>query len=88
MNQKNGDLHEINSSLMSPLDERPNGSKEIMEILLEMSTILKTDLDPETLAICFTLLENGVNSEVLAKVVINLRKQSANTFGSTNSNVK
>ncbi|XP_054159065.1 uncharacterized protein LOC128957348 [Oppia nitens] len=74
MDDKGGDLKEF--GLNSPLDERPNGSKELMETIYEMSNIMKTDLDPESLVICFKLIENGVNPEALAKVVRNLRKQS------------
>jgi len=80
MDQKLTDFKELNSCcLLDPLDDRLNGSKEIMETIEEMSTILKTGLDAETLAICFKLLENGVNAEALAKVVIGLRKECDNT---------
>ena len=80
MEDKSNDCNELNSCcLLDPLDERLSGSKEIMETIHEMSEILKTGLDAETLIICFKLLENGVNAEALAKVVIGLRKESANT---------
>ncbi|CAG2163456.1 unnamed protein product [Oppiella nova] len=79
MDDKSCDFNELNACLISPLDERLNGSKEIMDTICEMSNILRTGMDAECLIICFKLLENGVNPEALAKVVHNLRKQSLNT---------
>ncbi|CAG2108722.1 unnamed protein product [Medioppia subpectinata] len=76
MDTNSNDFNDLKACLMSPLDERLNGSKEITDMICEMSSILKTDLDPESLVICFKLLESGVNPEALAKVVHNLRKQS------------
>lgn len=63
--------------LIDPLDQRLNGCKEIMETISEMSYIMRTDLDDETLTICFKLLDSGVNAEALAQVVIGLRKERA-----------
>jgi len=84
MEEKSSDYNELKSCcLLDPLDERLSGSKEIMEIIDEMSAILKTGLDTETLTICFKLLENGVNAEALAKLVIALRKESVNTSNSS-----
>jgi len=66
--------------LMEPMDETPNGAKETLEVLHEMSTILKTDLDLETLSICFRLIENGINAEALAKLILTLRTKCAQVF--------
>lgn len=63
--------------LLDPLDQRVTGCKEIMETISEMSSIMRTDLDDETLTICFKLLDSGVNAEALAQVVIGLRKEKA-----------
>jgi mitotic-spindle organizing protein 1 len=39
------------------------------QTLLEISRLLNTGLDPETLSICIRLCENGVNPEALASAV-------------------
>jgi mitotic-spindle organizing protein 1 len=45
--------------------------------IYEMSRLLNTGLDRETLSILVTLCESGVNPEALAVVVKELRKESA-----------
>ena len=52
-------------------------AREAMDILMEMSRLLNTGLDKETLIICVQLLESGVNPEALASVVTTLRSESA-----------
>lgn len=44
--------------------------------LFELSNLLDTGLDREALAILVELCESGVNPEALAKVVIELRRES------------
>lgn len=44
---------------------------------MEMSNLLNTGLDADTLAICVRLCENGVNPEALAMVIQELRRASA-----------
>ncbi|KJE90174.1 hypothetical protein CAOG_01519 [Capsaspora owczarzaki ATCC 30864] len=51
-------------------------AKETMDVLFEMSKLLDTGLDRETLAICVSLCESGVNPEALAAVVKELRRES------------
>uniref|UniRef100_A0A674JNL3 Mitotic spindle organizing protein 1 n=1 Tax=Terrapene triunguis TaxID=2587831 RepID=A0A674JNL3_9SAUR len=43
-------------------------------ILLEISRILNTGLDMETLSICVRLCEQGINPEALSSVIKELRK--------------
>ena len=43
----------------------------------EISELLNTGLDDETLKVCVQLLEAGVNPEALATVVLELRRESA-----------
>lgn len=43
----------------------------------EISDLLNTGLDDETLRICVQLLEAGVNPEALANVVQELRREAA-----------
>lgn len=45
--------------------------------LQEISKILNTGLDPETLSLCLRLCESGVNPEALALVIKELRRESA-----------
>ena len=44
---------------------------------MEISRLLNTGLDEETLALCLQLCENGVNPEALAEVIKELRRESA-----------
>ncbi|CAL1547042.1 unnamed protein product [Lymnaea stagnalis] len=50
---------------------------ETMDILMEISRLLNTGLDQETMAVCLRLCENGVNPEALALVIQELRRESA-----------
>uniref|UniRef100_A0A674KD11 Mitotic spindle organizing protein 1 n=1 Tax=Terrapene triunguis TaxID=2587831 RepID=A0A674KD11_9SAUR len=43
-------------------------------LLLEISRILNTGLDMETLSICVRLCEQGINPEALSSVIKELRK--------------
>ena len=45
--------------------------------LLEISRLLNTGLDAETLAICVRLCESGVNPEALAMVIREMRRETA-----------
>lgn len=62
-------------SLPSSLD--PESARETMEILYEVSKILNTGLDRNTLSILVGLCESGVNPEALAAVVKELRREGA-----------
>ncbi|ORZ01677.1 mitotic-spindle organizing protein 1 [Syncephalastrum racemosum] len=48
--------------------------KETLDILQEMATMLNTNLDRDTIALCVSLCERGVNPEALAEVIKELRK--------------
>ncbi|KAI8805462.1 mitotic-spindle organizing gamma-tubulin ring associated-domain-containing protein, partial [Cladochytrium replicatum] len=52
-------------------------SQETLDILFEMSRLLNTGLDKETLAICVSMCEQGVNPEALAAVIKELRRERA-----------
>lgn len=47
-----------------------------MAVLTEISSILNTGLDRETLSLCISLIESGVNPEALAAVIKELRRES------------
>lgn len=51
--------------------------REAFHTLLEISRLLNTGLDPETLAICIQLCENGVNPEALASAVKEIIREVA-----------
>ena len=44
---------------------------------MEISKLLNTGLDSESLSICVKLIEAGVNPEALAMVIKELRRESA-----------
>ncbi|CAH0518801.1 unnamed protein product [Peronospora belbahrii] len=50
---------------------------EVMETVYELSCLLNTGLDRDTLAILMALIQKGVNPEALAAVVKDLRKEAA-----------
>ncbi|XP_036114967.1 mitotic-spindle organizing protein 1-like [Molossus molossus] len=51
-----------------------NVVREPMDVLFEISRILNTGLDMETLSICVQLCEQGINPEALSSVIKELRK--------------
>ena len=56
-------------------------------VLSEISKLLETGLDSETLAICVKLCENGVNPEALAMVIQELRRETAAIKVRTKKNI-
>ena len=48
-----------------------------LPVVSEISKLLETGLDSETLAICIKLCESGVNPEALAMVVKELKREAA-----------
>ncbi|CZT24562.1 probable Mitotic-spindle organizing protein 1 [Ramularia collo-cygni] len=61
---------------MPPADDKRKAARETIDILNEISTLLNTQLDRHTLSYCVSLIENGVNPEALATVVMELRAQN------------
>ncbi|KAK5167987.1 uncharacterized protein LTR77_006554 [Saxophila tyrrhenica] len=69
-------------------EDKRKAARETIDILHEISTLLydsgqwmlttfkNTNLDRHTLSYCVSLIENGVNPEALANVVVDLRAQS------------
>ena len=51
-------------------------AKDTFQTLFEMSRLLNTGLDMETLAICVRLCEQGANPEALATIIRELRRES------------
>lgn len=54
-----------------------NDSSLLCTAVREISDLLNTGLDNETLRVCVQLLEAGVNPEALATVVQELRRETA-----------
>lgn len=54
-------------------------AKETFQSLMELSRLLCTGLEPDTLAICVQLCEAGINPELLANVLRELHKEVQNT---------
>lgn len=52
-------------------------ARETLDIAHEISKLLNTGLDRDTLSILIALCENGVNPEALAAVVKELRREAA-----------
>ena len=55
--------------------ENQNQNSSQLEVAFEISRLLNTGLDKETLSLCMGLLEQGVNPEALADVVIEIRER-------------
>ncbi|PIL24939.1 hypothetical protein GSI_12826 [Ganoderma sinense ZZ0214-1] len=67
--------------------DRISAAEETLNTLFDISQLLNTGLDKETLATCVSLIESGVNPEALAAVIQELRRESAalrNTRTSSN----
>ncbi|PBK65770.1 related to Mitotic-spindle organizing protein 1 [Armillaria ostoyae] len=57
--------------------ERINSAQQTLDILHEISQLLNTRLDRETLTTCVRMIESGVNPEALAAVIQELRRESS-----------
>ncbi|KAI9337464.1 mitotic-spindle organizing gamma-tubulin ring associated-domain-containing protein [Obelidium mucronatum] len=55
--------------------DKASQAKETLSVLHQMSLLLETGLDKETLAICVALCEQGVNPEALAAAVKELKRE-------------
>ncbi|XP_063808995.1 mitotic-spindle organizing protein 1 [Pseudophryne corroboree] len=58
--------------------------RETMDVLLEISRLLNTGLDMETLSICVRLCEQGINPEALSSVIKELRRATETLKASEN----
>ncbi|KAH6850963.1 mitotic-spindle organizing gamma-tubulin ring associated-domain-containing protein, partial [Chaetomium sp. MPI-CAGE-AT-0009] len=75
-------LHSTSTKVDTPTKMPPNdraekqaAAQQAVNILHEISTILNCHLDRQTLSICISMIEKGINPEALADVVKELRKQ-------------
>ncbi|KAI9507676.1 mitotic-spindle organizing gamma-tubulin ring associated-domain-containing protein [Russula earlei] len=57
--------------------DRIASAQQTLDVLYDMSQLLGTQLDKETLATCIGMIESGVNPEALAAVIQELRREGA-----------
>ncbi|CAL1714636.1 unnamed protein product [Somion occarium] len=57
--------------------DRISSAQQTLDVLHDISQLLNTQLDKETLATCISMIESGVNPEALAAVIQELRRESA-----------
>ncbi|PMD23810.1 mitotic-spindle organizing protein 1 [Hyaloscypha hepaticicola] len=55
-------------------------ARQVIDVFHEISTLLNADLDRQTLSICISLIENGVNPEALSSVVKELKREGEETI--------
>ena len=55
-------------------------AQQAIDVVYEMSELLNTGLDRQTLSILVALTENGVNPEALANVVEQLQNESRRVY--------
>ncbi|KAI0664224.1 mitotic-spindle organizing gamma-tubulin ring associated-domain-containing protein [Cubamyces menziesii] len=66
--------------------DRISAAEETLNTLYDISQLLNTGLDRETLATCVGLIESGVNPEALAAVIQELRREGAATRATRTAN--
>jgi mitotic-spindle organizing protein 1 len=66
--------------------ERVAEAREAFEVVKEISKLLNTGLNDDTLRVCIQLCEAGVNPEALATVIQELRREAAALQVSTTFN--
>jgi len=65
--------------------DRIASAQQTLDVLYDMSQLLGTQLDKETLATCVGMIESGVNPEALAAVIQELRREGATITARTNA---
>jgi len=66
----------MDSGKLKETTSRTVEARETFNTLLEISRLLNTGLDNESLAICVRLCEQGANPEALATVIKELRRET------------
>ncbi|KAI9573931.1 mitotic-spindle organizing gamma-tubulin ring associated-domain-containing protein [Boletus coccyginus] len=61
--------------------DRITAAQQTLDTLFDISQLLNTQLDKETLATCVGMIESGVNPEALAAVIQELRREAAALSG-------
>ncbi|KAI0078673.1 hypothetical protein K474DRAFT_1660049 [Panus rudis PR-1116 ss-1] len=68
--------------------DRVSSAQQTLDILNDISQLLNTGLDKETLATCISMIESGVNPEALAAVIQELRRERATLDAQASSNAR
>lgn len=63
-------------------------AREAFQMMYQISQLLGTGLDAESLSICIRLCELGVNPEVLALVIKEIRKMGENAVQTKPTNIQ
>ncbi|KAF4593949.1 hypothetical protein EYR40_008747 [Pleurotus pulmonarius] len=63
---------------------RLDSAQQTLDILYDISQLLNTQLDKDTLATCIGMIESGVNPEALAAVIQELRRESSSLNQTSN----
>lgn len=63
------------ASMPEPVNHQVNAARKTFRTLYQISKLLNTNLDENTLSICIRLCENGVNPHALATVVKELQRE-------------
>ncbi|KAF4075254.1 hypothetical protein AMELA_G00232380 [Ameiurus melas] len=71
--------------MASAANTNMNSVRDTMDVLLEISRLLNTGLDMESLSICVRLCEQGINPEALSSVIKELRRATDTLKASDNS---
>jgi len=66
--------------------DRISSAQQTLDILYDISQLLNTQLDKETLATCVGMIESGVNPEALAAVIQELRRENQALSAQPNAN--
>ncbi|KAJ6220123.1 hypothetical protein RDWZM_005935 [Blomia tropicalis] len=64
------------NSFIDPIDDSEQDVAKFLDTTFQMSELLQTGLTPEQLSIIIELLSYGVNSEELAKLILNMRREN------------
>ncbi|KAH7914814.1 mitotic-spindle organizing gamma-tubulin ring associated-domain-containing protein [Hygrophoropsis aurantiaca] len=56
---------------------RMSSAQQTLDTLFDISQLLNTQLDKETLATCVGMIESGVNPEALAAVIQEIRREAS-----------
>ncbi|KAF4517931.1 hypothetical protein B566_EDAN005297 [Ephemera danica] len=50
--------------------------REAFKLVMEISDLLRTNLNPEMLAVCIRLIEEGANPDALARIVAEMSRET------------
>ncbi|KAJ0178000.1 hypothetical protein K1T71_006873 [Dendrolimus kikuchii] len=75
------------ATMSSEKNAQLNQAREDFQMIYQISQLLRTGLDQETLSTCIKLCELGVNPEVLAHIIKEIRKMGENAVENRTGNL-